>query len=352
LGESLQRATLDLIELRSGDFERAATRDRVQRALADTRARLAIEGPGNAVGPILVIERRRLGSPDVIEKRLEEVREQITQTQLQQIDVSDQRRSLSDLGEAVDQALDRAEAGDDAEAASLRGKLYELLDRRAELLPKKESVLQRFMTALAQAEIDLQQQLSDTRVLQQMLDEQVYWLPSNPSIDRAWFSRLPGGWADLLKPSRFATSTRLFVARVIDAPLLPAILIIALIALTAVRLQARGWIAALSPPLRRPAEDDLQRTLKVLGITAAAALPWALLVGGVGRILELSGEPGRFSDSLGYSLRMLAVSVFVLEFLRFMAIERGLAHLHFRWMTARRRAMRRTLTLGYSVLLP
>ncbi|MGQ0801947.1 MAG: mechanosensitive ion channel domain-containing protein [Pseudomarimonas sp.] len=353
MGRSLAATSAALTELRDGELARVNARDAVAGALRDTQARLAVEGQDDSLGPILVLERRRLGSPDVIQRRLDEVRQALSGARLQQIALADQRTTLADLPSAVAEALQRAEgSSNESHAVELRAGLYELLGERAELLPQLDSAIQRYIAALELAESNLQAQLVDTRTLGGLLDRRIYWIPSNPSIDGEWFGRLGEGWADLLKPARFVTSGKLALARISAHPTLPILLGIIGLALLVFRSRALALIETTLPPLRRPAEDNFVYTWKALGITVAAALSWAVWVFGLGLLLRASGEPGRFSDSLGRALISVSSSLFLLEFLRFLVVEHGLAHLHFRWMRARRDAIRATLPIALFILLP
>jgi len=351
-GRTLASTTRALSELRAGEASLVSAREAVAASLRETQARLAVEGAGDALGQILVLERRRLGSPELIERRLSDVRQALTWARLQLIALGDQRIALADLSTAVNAAVDSAEPASEGEAVALRGALYELLGERAELLPQLDSTLQRYIATLTHTEVQLQGQLADTRTLRDLLDRRIYWVPSNAPVDVAWMARLASGWADLLKPARFATSFSLLQARVYQAPWLPLFALAIIAACFWVRSHVVAYTLKNAPPLRRPAEDNYLFTWKALAVAVVAALPWVLLLATLGYLLRTAGEPGRFSDSLGRALLSVAGSLFVLEFLRWLVLEQGLAHLHFRWMRARRVAIARTLPWALALLLP
>ncbi len=352
LGRDLAATTRALIELQEDESARANARDGVAAALRDTRARLAVEGQDDSLGQILVLERRRLGSPDVVARRLDEVRQSLTRARLQLIALAGQRVALADISGAVVNAVDSVEAASESEAADLRSQLHTLLGERAELLPRLDIALQRYITALTLAENTLQAQLVDMLAVRELLDRRIYWIPSNGSIDLAWMSRVSAGWADLFKPARFMTSIELLRERVISHPLIPSLIVLAFIALMLVRVRAQALTELTVPLLRRPQEDRYALSWQALAVAIAASLPWALLIWGTGHVLISVGEPGRFSDSLGHSLIALSGSLLLLEFLRFLVVEHGLAHLHFRWMRDRRQAIARAAPLAILLLLP
>jgi len=352
IGRTLASTMQAIAALRADEASRLNERDSVAAALRDTQARLAVEGQDDSLGQILVLERRRLGSPDIILGRLEDVRQALTRARLRQIALGDQRLLLADLPGAVATAVTAAEPAGEAEAVLLRGELYALLGERAELLPRLDSALQRHIGALAQAEANLQAQLVDTRKLRELLDRRIYWIPSNGAVDSAWLGQVGAGWADLLKPARFVTSARLAWERIVEKPVVPLLVLLLFLAGIYVRQRLPTLMPRSVPPLRRPAEDNFAFTWKALGLTAAAALPWAILVWGLGHVLRSAGEPGLFSHSLGGALLSVSSSIFLLHFMRYLVVEQGLAHLHFRWMRGRREAIARALPLATTVLLP
>ncbi len=352
VGRELAGTTAALAALRRDEQARAQARDEVANALRNTQARLAIEGQDEALGLILVLERRRLVSPDVLAARLQDLRSALARARLQQVALAESRARLADLAEAVSGAVDAAEFEQEAEAAEVRGALYRLYGDRAELLPRLDAVQQRYVAALEQAEATLLGQLTDTRTLRELLDRRVYWIRSNASVDAAWLDRVGDGWGDLLKPSRLATSAALAGQWIVMHPAIPLLGALAFVLLLVARSRAPAWTDAIAPPLRRPNEDSYRRTWQALAIAVLAALPWALLAWLIGYVLRSAGEAGRFSDSLGRAFVAVSRSMFLLEFLRFLVIERGLAHLHFRWMRARRQAIARALPWACALLLP
>jgi potassium-dependent mechanosensitive channel len=328
-------------------------RDQVTASLRDTRARLTLDSGSEALGLILLAERRRLAAPDALARRLEQVRRELAQARLRQIDLAQQRVAVDDLGATVSRLLAGADDLDDPEQQlGLGEQLFELLEERAALVPRLDTVLNRHVTALEHTEQALHTLWSETVVLRALLDRRLFWMPSHGRVDAAWLQRLPAGWADLLKPSRLATSGRLLLDRLDAAPLLPAVGLVLVVALFVWRRQAGARLQALVPPLRRVAEDSYRLTAHALLTTLLAALPWALLAWLLGDTLRQVGAAGKYSDSLGRAFIALAGGILLLDFLRWLVVERGLAHLHFRWMRARRQAIARLLPWLAAVLLP
>src|SRR5690606_37098893 len=62
-----------------------------------------------------------------------------------------------------------------------------------------------------------------------------------------------------------------------------------------------------------------------------------------GRLLQNVGAAGKFSDSLGIALAMTSVPALLFAWLRWLVIDKGVAHAHFRWTRARRQAIEQGL---------
>jgi potassium-dependent mechanosensitive channel len=336
-------------ELRGFEEER----DRVAAARRDTEARLRLDSGSDALGLILLAERRQLQSPDALARRLEQVRTQLAQARLRQIDLARQRAAIDNPDAYVRQLLAGTDTTEEGEQpVDLGEPLQAMLAERAELVPRLDTVLERHISALIQSEQALRVLLDDTIALRAELDRHLFWMPSHAAVDLAWLQRVPAGWADLLKPSRLHTSATLLWQRLQERPLFPLLVLGIVVVLLRIRHKTPALLAALAPPPRRVASDSYLLTARALLHTVLAALPWALLVWLVGYSLRNAGAAGRYSDSLGRAFIALAGGVLLLEFLRWLVIERGLAHLHFRWTRSRRHSLQAMLPWLAVVLLP
>ncbi len=346
---AVQQALLALRDASRSDEQR---RDEVAAALRDTRARVALDADSEALGLILLAERRRLVPATSLARRLEQVRAELAQARLQQIELARQRSTIDDPDSAVRAVLAGEDSDRPAEQVATGERLYQVLAQRADLVPQLDTALQRYVSALEQAEQTLQQLWLDTVALRELLDRQLFWIPSHARVDRDWLARQPAGWADLLKPSRFATSARLLQARLVDSPELPAASLLLALLLLYWRRSAADRLSSLAPPLRRVTGDSYRLSAQALLLTLVAALPWALLIGTLGWTLQRVGDPGKYSHSLGTALVGVAGSVLLLDFLRWLVIDRGLAHMHFRWTRSRRDSLRAALPWLALLLLP
>jgi potassium-dependent mechanosensitive channel len=345
-----ERLARDRAMLASIEQARAA----VAATLRDSRTRLELGGRSDAVGRWLWSERRRLEAPARLERRLEDTRSDLADLRLRLVELNEQQRGLLDLNAAARALADTDSHEFEGEVAAQPSAdaLVPLLRQRQELLDMLAPLLQRRVSALEQSERALQDQLAQTLELHRLLDRHLLWIPSHAPIDASWLQRLPHGLYDLVKPARFATTLDLAWRTTQVRPLPWLLGLVLLLALVELRRRAPAHIEAQSSVTRQIRRDSYPATLRALGWTLLAALPGPVALWLLGSLLQQVGNPGRYSDSLGRAITMLAVPLLVVQFLRWTAMERGLGHAHFRWMRQRREALLRTLPVTAAIVLP
>lgn len=353
LGRTYAEANRRLSALRVESTALINERERLQRALRDTETRLALGSGSEAVGAVLLRERQRLPQPESLRRRIEQLREEALQLRLNLLDVADAQPQLETL-----RARLRSASGDDEPQAgetdpiALEADIEALARARADLLRRLDITLRRLIERIEQAEVTLEGQLEVSLQLKALLDRQLFWIPSHRAVDFNWLRQQPEGWFDLLNPSRLANSARLVGIAAWERPWSSLLGLAVVIALFELQRRARRQIPELAPPLRRIREDRYLLTWQALGWTVLAALPWAALAWLGGHLLLVSGEPGRYTHSIGLALLTLAGSIALFTFLRWIVLERGLAHAHFRWTRARREALATAVPRAAWALLP
>jgi potassium efflux system protein len=351
LGNEYIEANQQLGALRVETAELARTRERLEQSLRDTESRLALGAVGEAVGSMLLRERQRLPVPQVLQRRVQALRTQGVEIRLRLFDLGDELSQIDARRHALHAEL---VDGEDNETAHLQfaQSIDPLMQTRTDLLRRLDTTLRRLTERIEQAEVNVDRQLADSLQLKALLDRQLFWIPSHRSVDLGWLGAQAAGWGDLLKPDRITTALSLTASRIGDQLLL-SLTVIALLALlyVAQRRAARA-LPTLAPQLRRIHQDRYLLTWQALGWTLIAALPWAGITWTAGLLLQSAGEPGKYTHSLGTALAALAGSVGLFTFLRWLVIDKGLAHCHFRWTRARREALARAIPPAAAVLLP
>ncbi len=353
LGISYAEANRQLTSLRVEAAALTDERDRLQRALRDTESRLALGAGGEAVGAVLLRERQRLPQPETLRRRIELLRDEAVQFRLRLLDVADAQPQLDGLGERLlANSAEEDMSGPSPDPAELQASVDALVASRTDLLRRVDITLRRLIERIEQAEVTLEGQLELSLQLKALLDRQLFWIPSHRAVGADWLNQQEEGWSDLISPSRLAHSASLVATTLWERPLTGVLGALLVLALFELQRRARRRIPELAPPLRRIHEDGYARTWRSLAWTIAAALPWATLAWLCGRLLQMSGEPGRYTHSIGVALASLAGSIALFTFLRWIVIDRGLAHAHFRWTRARRESLAKAVPRAAWFLLP
>ena len=307
--------------------------------LRDSVSRVELGGRSEQVGTWLWAELRRLEPEQVLDDQLAEVEQALGELRLRTISLNELQRELADPAAAARRMRETAPGVDDdgaPVAAAGDDPLEEVIRERLALTDQLEPLIWRRVSVLEQSERSVKARIDANRELRQTLDRHLLWIRSHPPVDRAWWSQVPAGLYDLVKPSRFVTTMELLGRSFADSPLRYVGSVVLVLVLLWLQYLARSRIDGLAQVMR---EVRMRPTLLALGWTLLASLPWAvaLVLGGV--LLQELGTPGKYSDSLGKALVAVALPTFTLVFLRWLVRERGLAHAHFRWSRPRREAL-------------
>lgn len=337
LAAQLVEATTQAVQSQSDAEAAARAASIANRALRNTQSRLALGGGNEALGLVLLEERRQLVDPKRLQRHIDTLRERLMGAQLDQIALDERRTALEDP-DRIARLHDGDDSADATDAERQRAAADALLGLQARLLPALQDANRRLVIALSQQEKDLVGQLAASQALERLLQRRLLWMRSHPPVDRGWLESQLGGWADLLKPQRFATAFGVALRTLDTHAPQAALLALGLLGTLAARLRLRRRSAAIAPLLKRVRLDRFRHTMEILALTLLAAATVPLAVAGIGWLLQQGGEPGRFSDSLGAALRALAPLLFIATLCGLLARDTGLA-LHLRWTRARRRWM-------------
>jgi potassium efflux system protein len=338
-GEALAQGTRQLARLREQASEIEANAAEVARALQNTKARIAIGGVTEAVGMVLMVERRRLPYTQVRRALLAELQREMADARLLQITVSEEIERLRDLGSV----LARLTKDDELDLAALpeaRAVLTELLLVRGELLPRQLQLQQRTLEVLQQSEATLIKLIADGQALTLLMDQNLLWIPSHSVANADWAPRLGDAWRDLVRAQRWNPSLAKLGKGLLESPLWILALLLP-VALVALRPRLAGALVERAVRVRNLREDELRHTLEALGLTALIALPGPLLLGLVAQMLQSVGKPVDFTHKLGVAIQVVAPYAYFFALIAVFCREDGVARAHFRWVKARCEALLR-----------
>jgi len=220
--------------------------DTVQRdtsqALKNTEERVRIGGTSEAVGLILLAEKRKLKPLPVLKHELGELQTDYAQTRISLIEVREQQNALSDIGAATSAALAHADLSEEA-AGKLRETFYRVLGTRAQVLVQLGALQSKLAAAQGEAEQELQGVIEATTKLNALLDARLLWTPSHAPVDSDWLGGFGADSAGVWSGSRWKQALLGAWAALVAAPL-RSMLALAILAVLLLLRQRSDEVAA------------------------------------------------------------------------------------------------------------
>lgn len=233
---------------------------------------------------------------------------------------------------------------------ALRRDLLQLIRSRVMLVEQLSTHINTLLGEAVALQINENQLQQLSTKLQQTIDDQLFWVASNPPINRAWLASLPkqmlSQWQDLQPLSQ----TQRLLLTLKDNPGWLALLLIFAAMPLLLRKRLRMRLQQLHDEVGHYRLDSQRTTPLALLLTAVWVLPIPILLAGAGFGLSYGDTPAM--PTLGQALLHLSVSWFVLHLLYRLFDPQGITILHFRWSAAKVSRMRKLIRRLAWVLLP
>ena len=213
------------------------------------------------------------------------------------------------------------------ETESLRA----LLKTQRELLEARERTLDEYLRVLGLLDQTELQLLKDGRAMRQMLDQQLIWTRSMPSVGPEWFREhreaVLRAWKD---PTRYFGTWEEWIQLLWKHQISLAACVLALVLGTPMASRMRRRIQALALRTDRILTDRFAYTMETL--------LWSVVLASVGPLLMLfvgwtlmDASSGELIQGAGYGLVHASGVAFFCTFLRSICRPNGLAEIHFQW---------------------
>lgn len=328
-----------------------AVKQRAKRYEADFKGaqqKLEIAGLSEALGRVLLERRRLLPDLRAVRKSVAD-REQLTaDVGLQQIRHSEERRDLSDIDGAVDRLLGEVP---ETLRKDLRPEVASLLASRRDLLDKTIAMEGSYLRGMVELDLAQRQLIDLVSAYDNFLAEHLLWIPSVEPLGTKALAALPGELRGLLSPGNWLAAVHTLVAAVPRAPtqmLLTALVVVLLWA----KPRMRRVVQASATRVGDPSNDRLWYTTQGLLMVFLRALPWPLLTGVTGWLLERHASGDGFVAASGMALQLLAPAYLNLRLFALMCESGGVGERHFRWPGRNLELLRRQIHLLMWILLP
>jgi potassium efflux system protein len=348
LGDALRERALALEKVAAEDERARKNAQRFGDELSTVKQKLDVAGLSQALGRVLMDQRRTL--PDLASlARQDEKREQrIAEADLQQIQYHEERRRLRDMDEYVAE-ITRSLPTEEAEA--IKPELHDLAATRLELLDKVIATQASYLRSLGELDLAQRQLNAVIQDYDAFLGKRLLWIRSTDPIGIEILQTLPHEVARLLSPAAWYAVAEQLGSALISNPLA----IVAVIVLTFLSFRRRHFLRAVvatSDNIRRVRTDRFTYTWQALAFTVLAAAPVPLLLLTLGWQLLSAHDINEFSRAVGMGLMRVARDFLVLQFFADVAIANGLVVKHFRWPADAAAKLRRELRLLMLLFLP
>jgi potassium-dependent mechanosensitive channel len=336
---------------------RAGTEQRLKRLTEEfrnTRQKIEIAGLSQALGQVLLEQRRQL--PDL--RRFQQgskVRQQeISSVGLQQLQVAEQRRELDDVDIYLERLLREPTEGDTSPEAlnAIRSELRGLAKEERELVIKLADADSNYLRALGELDFVDRQFLDGVGSYAAFLDERLLWIPNASRMGLHTVTDLAKSTAWLLAPTSWRNVLTVSWSEALRHPLEVAGFAILVGALLLGQRPLRKAMIGIAEKVNKPTLDHFRLTLQALTYTLMLATPGAIVVGYLGWRMQADPDAPEFVRAVGTGLLALAWPWFFLQAFRRLCRPQGVADLHFHWQDRSLQLLRRHLSGFMAVALP
>ena len=292
-----------------------------------------------------ILHQERLALPSVrIDRSLTE---SVADMRLRQFEINQLREQLRNQEAYLNRLLNQLP---EEQREPLRDDLQQLIRSRAILVDQLSSHINTLLGEAVALQINQDQLQQLSTKLRQTIDDQLFWVASNPPINRSWITSLPAQLVSQIHDLQPLEQAR----RLLSTLASNAGWLVLLLALAAIPLLLRKRLAArlhqLHDEVGHYRLDNQRTTPRALLLTAVWVLPIPVLLGGAGLGLSYGETPAM--PTLGRALSHLSVGWFVLHLLYRLFDPQGITRRHFRWPETKVARLRRLIRQLAWVLLP
>ncbi len=364
LGEQLNELAAALEQISNEEIVAIGQTRQIADNFRLSRQKLEIAGLTEALGQVLLEQRR--GLPEAADFRAAEQRRRqlVVESSLRQIRNQQERDRLRDINAYADALM---EPLSDTWKSLLRLEILGLAEARRELIDKAIAADDTYLQELAELDFAQQQLFETVNAFNQFLDERLLWVRTGDPPSRETFESTVQSVGIFLSPEHWLQLGRALVS----PDEFPWVLLLGLL--------LSGLLMANSGRLRAALErsgnnvgqlrhDRYLFTMRALLLTVVLALPWPILFTALGLHLQFVRGidaidfethlylsevwTGQFVPAIGAALDKIALYVFYFVAFRIFTEPGGLAVVHLGWSAETAARLRRETRRLMAVLLP
>ena len=308
------------------------------------RQQLGIAGFSDAIGPILLEERRNLPDVRQYQRNARERQQGIVQARLEQFKTEELLRRSRAIEESLQELAAKFDPQwSDAQQQATLAELRQLLVERQQLLEKLSSGYSNLTSGLVALDEAQRKLIDQAELYGALLDRHLLWIRSSLRLGFEWLKTLGLALDWLTEPSHWEEVWQNLGRGARNQPewaILGALVFLGLLYYRRLLIKRLGEGVDAIGDVRR---DRFRLTARALAMTVLLALPWPWLMAWLAWLLSVSGNAADFSRGLGLGLVAGAFLTVNINFLRQLCRPQGLAMAHFGWSEAGCRLLRRHL---------
>lgn len=277
-----------------------------------------------STGLFQILNQQKQSLPTVTENDFSP--EDIANFRLYQFQLNQEREKFVSPSNYVNKLLANTSAAADD---NLRQSLLELARIRQQLFTDLQTALNSLTTETVNLQLTTQQLTTKVTQLSATIDEKMFWLPSNPTIDLNWLKLAPHRLKDQISSISWSDTISNIFSGLIDRPWIFIPVVLLIIALLWKRKDISQRIKALNKEVGNVRNDSQKHTPLVILFNALLALPVSLTLALAGSALLLDGRGMNYA--YGSTLLELALGwLFFYTAYRLLS-PNNVAILHFEW---------------------
>ncbi|HVK99431.1 MAG TPA: mechanosensitive ion channel domain-containing protein [Dongiaceae bacterium] len=275
---------------------------------------------------------------------------QISQARLDQFKFDDQLHQVR-TGAArqrkIDSVLKKIPDLDETSRSQVAAEVQEILSQREEVLSRLLEVNAKLVVSLTNLQLLQQDQLTQRQQFFELLNEKLLWRRSGTPLNLEWLKKLPGSVQWFFTNSGWLELLQLWYQTIVKPvfPLLGLLIVAALFYWPRQRFVHQ--LEQLRDDIGNVMKDQFRHTVMALAITVYLAIPVPVLIMLLAYPLTSNTGVSLFVSSVGEGLFAAARWILLVEFVRNLCRDTGLARVHFSWRPSAVAALQRWLPKLY-----
>ncbi len=330
--------------------EDAARRTEAMREdMATLKKRLEQLGLGPVIGNLLLEERADLPSDAQLARRIKDNRTTVGDIQLLDLDLAHEQQVLAAPLTLISQLLlDTPEE----EQARLTPDIQRLLKDREDILQRLDAIKPPLLLAVDDLEFALESQRRAVRDFSGFIAQNLLWMPNARPLWRTSWADYRDSVLALLNLRGVWDALHQTVRGLSAHSWTPTGFALLFIGLLAIRPRLRARIRELADRPFGQRGETLWTTLGAIGLVGLFALPWPVLVAGIGFRLRETTADGGLAEGLGQAMILIAPLLLYARASLSLFHPNGLAERHFGWSPQTLETLRRAMHLFIGGVLP